>query len=201
VIDTTQGTYTVTITNAEGCKEVKTIKVTPDIVPLTACCNSIIIKGNDTIMTARGAGKYLWQPSSSLNCDTCATVIASPTVTTTYTVIGTDSLGCQVEELVTIVVESPCFNFIVPNVFTPTYSGPYGENNEFYIKTQDLDSWSILIYDRWGKEMYSSTNPTQYWNGTSKGGGEAPAGVYYYVIDATCQGNTYKKNGFVQLIR
>jgi len=64
-----------------------------------------------------------------------------------------------------------------------------------------MDAWALTIYDRWGKEMFHSTNPYDYWTGNTEGGAKAPAGVYYYIIDGTCQNDTYKKDGFVQLIR
>jgi gliding motility-associated-like protein len=196
--------YVVTVSN--GCKTSKTITVTPDYPSLFACCSTTIVVGGDTIITASGANiiSYQWIPATGLNCDTCKTVTATPTVTTTYTVIGTDNLGCQTERIVTITVETPCFNFVVPNVFTPDFSGtgPMGTFDKlFYIKTENLSAWSIVIYDRWGKEMFKSTNPIQYWDGNTEGGSKASDGVYYYIISATCQGNTYKKDGFVQLIR
>ena len=144
---------------------------------------------------------YSWSPSVKCLDPACDSVSVGPGSTTIYTVVGTDSLGCQAEEQVAIYVEDVCFNFTVPNVFTPANAGLLGLNNEFYIKVPNLDAWSISIYDRWGAEVFNSSNPDQYWNGTTKSGGEAPAGVYYYVINGTCQNNTYDKNGFVQLIR
>jgi gliding motility-associated-like protein len=198
----TNKSYTVTVTN--GCKASKTVTLQPDIPKMTACCDKVILLGDDTVITANGItnNPFTWSPAvNCLNPPLCNSVQVAPTETTTYTVTMTDSLGCQVEQLVTITVEIPCTNFIVPNVFTPNYAGPLGENNVFYIKTENLSAWSIIIFDRWGKEMYKSSNPNQYWAGTSEGGGQAPSGVYYYIINATCQGNTYKKDGFVQLIR
>jgi gliding motility-associated-like protein len=175
--------------------------VIPDAPTMFACCNTTIIIGNDTTITASGVNTYSWTPTTGLNCDTCSTVIATPTVTTTYTVTGTDAQGCTVERVVTITVETPCFNFTVPNVFTPNDGGTLGLNKVFYIKTENLTNWAITIYDRWGKEMFKTSNPLDYWVGTTEGGGNAPDGVYYYIISATCQNNTYKKDGFVQLIR
>jgi gliding motility-associated-like protein len=197
-------TYAVTISN--GCPITQTITVTPDNPTIQACCSATIFLGGDTTIVAFGTGiiTYQWTPlNSGLNCYTCPNVIASPTTTTTYTVIGTDSVGCPIEKEVTITVEIPCYNPTIPNVFTPTNAGILGMDNLFYISTtnDDLSSWSLLIFDRWGKEVYNSTNPKQYWNGNTEGGSAAPAGVYYYVISATCQSNTYKKDGFVQLIR
>ncbi len=201
VNDTVQTSYTVIVSN--GCPNSIQTKISPDAPTMSACCDKVILVGEDTIIVAGGKDikTYLWSPNSSLNCDTCATVIATPTVTTTYTVIGTDSLGCQTERLVTITVEIPCFNFTVPNVFTPNNKGTLGLDDVFYIKTTNMNAWSIIIYDRWGKEMYKSTDPNSYWTGTTEGGGNAPDGVYYYIINATCEGTNYKKDGFVQLIR
>jgi gliding motility-associated-like protein len=109
-----------------------------------------------------------------------------------------------VERIVTIVVETACFDFIVPNVFTPDFAGT-GALGAFdkvlYIKTENLSAWSITIYDRWGKEMFKSTDPDAFWDGNTEGGSKAPDGVYYYIISATCQNNAYKKDGFVQVIR
>ncbi len=199
VIDSASTTYTLLVSN--GCPITKQVTVVPSTIPMTACCSTTIAEGTDTVIEAGGVKSYLWTPSTGLNCDTCSTVIASPTVTTTYTVTGTDANGCQTERIITIVVETPCFSFAVPNVFTPNYAGAGGVNNLFYIKTANLNSWSIFIYDRWGKEMFKTTNPDVFWNGETEGGGIAPDGVYYYIITASCQNNSYTKDGFLQLIR
>ncbi len=208
VYDSAKTTYTVYVSN--GCTSSKVTTVTPDSPPLSACCDAQIIKGSDTTISAYGKGiiKYTWTDSSTLVCldpPLCKDMKATPTVTTTYTVVGMDSLGCEVERFVTIVVDIPCFDFNIPNVFTPNFAGQMGANggtnNVFYIHTKNLSAWSILVYDRWGKEMFKSTDPYKYWDGNTEGGSKAPDGVYYYIITSTCQGTTYNKHGFVQLIR
>ncbi len=195
-------TYTVTVSN--GCKVSKTTVVTPDAPALIACCDKTILSGDDTLLIAAGnsTNPFVWSPTvTCLNPPKCDSVTVSPTVTTTYSVTMTDALDCQVEKVITIVVETPCFNLSVPNVFTPNVPGPSGLNNEFYIKTENITNWSIYIYDRWGKEMFKSTNPTQYWTGLTEGGSKAPDGVYYYILSGVCKNKTYKKQGFLQLIR
>jgi len=192
-------TYSVIIT--KECNVSASTTVTVIVPRLFACCDTTISTGTNVLLYANSAAKYKWMPLTGLNCDTCATVIASPAITTTYTVTGTDSAGCQTERIITVVVEIHCEDFIVPNVFTPNNSGYLGMNNVFYIKTTNLNSWSIFIYDRWGREMYKSTDPSTYWNGKTETGSDAPDGVYYYIINATCQNNTYTKEGFVQVIR
>lgn len=203
VPDTGQ-TYTVTVSN--GCITTGKIKLNPVIAAISACCDNVILLGDDTIMVVHalnpgGMKSYSWSPSVTCLDPLCDSVEANPKVTTSYTVIGTDSLGCETEQVIIIGVETPCSDFIVPNVFTPSEKGLLGLDNVFYIKTENMSAWDISIYDRWGVEMFKSNNPAEYWPGTTEGGADAPAGVYYYIINGTCQNNTYKKDGFVQLIR
>ena len=201
VSPTSTTSYSVTVSN--GCKATSSTIVTVENPEIYACCDTAIFSGNPVSLNASGADiiHYQWTPSTGINCDTCPDIIATPTVTTTYTVIGTDSLGCETERILTVMVELPCIGLTIPNVFTPDNAGSNGVNSIFYIKTENLSAWSIIIYDRWGKEMFMSSNPSQYWNGSTEEGSKAPDGVYYYIINATCQGTDYKKEGFVQLIR
>jgi gliding motility-associated-like protein len=75
-------------------------------------------------------------------------------------------------------------------------------NDVFEINVNDIASYSISIYDRWGQEIFNSTNPALPWDGKTKGATDAPAGVYYYTIQSICKdGRSNKKQGFVQLIR
>ncbi len=207
VLDSNQ-TYTVTVTGAHGCTVKNAITLTANIPVLFACCNKTIFMGDDTIIVAGGDSikSYSWSPSVvCLDPPLCDTVKVSPTVTTTYTVTGTNDLGCETNRVVTIIVEAPCFDLKVPNVFTPNYAGVLGSNggtnNIFYIETKNITGWSTLIYDRWGKEMFKTTDPNKYWDGNTESGSKAPDGVYYYIISGTCNNNTYKKDGFLQLIR
>ena len=199
VCPSSTSTYSVTVSN--GCPTKKTTTVQVYSTTIYACCDTLITKGDSAIIRATSASNYKWFPPTGLNCDTCATVIATPSLTTTYTVIGTDSHGCQESHVITITVDIPCFNIRVPNVITPNYPGPFGVNNEFYIKTENISNWSIYIYDRWGKEMFHSTDPNKYWDGKTEGGSDATDGVYYYILSGVCQNTTYKYDGFLQVIR
>jgi len=193
--------YTVTVTN--GCKSIVSVSVGISSPTLFACCDTAIQSGSSTGLSAYTPGitRYKWAPDSGISCDTCSIITASPTITTTYTVTGTDSMGCTTERIIIVTVEGACTNLIIPNVFTPNYPGPMGLNNVFYINIGNFSSWSIDIFDRWGKEVYTSADPIKYWDGNVKGGGQAPDGVYYYTIDGVCSGNSFKMEGLVQLIR
>jgi gliding motility-associated-like protein len=197
-------TYTVTASN--GCESKDSVQVFVVIPAITACCNTTIISGDTVTINAYDDNSYIWSPSTSLSCSTCPNPIASPTVTTTYTVTGTDSNNCHVVGEVTIYVE--CLDFTVPNVFTPNNDGKnddfvpyYTYNGVIHNGVGNVSSYSIIIYDRWGKQVYTSTDPTKYWDGTLNSTQYlVPDGVYYYIIKATCGNNNYEHHGFVQVL-
>ncbi len=192
----TTTSYTVVVSN--GCVDSATTSISVDFLALTACCDTTIISGASATINATSSNNYLWSPSSTLSCDTCARTIATPSVTTTYTVITKDANGCTIARTVTILVEIPCADFTVPNIFTPNDDG---RNDDFVINVLNPSTYSISIFDRWGKEVYASTDPTVYWNGRLLNTQYlVPDGVYYYIIKASCGTNNYVKKGFVQVV-
>jgi gliding motility-associated-like protein len=97
-----------------------------------------------------------------------------------------------------VTVDILCSDFVVPNVFTPNGDG---KNDVFLIDVTKYDSYNIEIFDRWGVKMYEANTTNAPWDGKTTAGQDAPDGVYYYIIKATCGGNDYDKKGFVQIIR
>src|SRR5438876_599873 len=64
--------------------------------------NTNICPGQTAVLTADGASKYDWSPDFGLDATNIATITASPSVTTTYTVIGSKGNGCA--DTATVVV-------------------------------------------------------------------------------------------------
>lgn len=190
--------FYVVVTN-QGCADtVKGEVHYSNVILIHVCCDTIIDGGTSAYLTAFGATYYSWTPVTGLNCDTCSSVIANPDVTTTYSVTGSDTNGCIGVSEVTVTVAAPCNNFIIPNVFTPNGDGI---NDDFVIKASETKDYTIIIYDRWGKTMFTNNSPDIYWTGANPDGDNAPDGVYFYIIKYTCSGKGYSKKGFVQIIR
>lgn len=90
-------TYTVTGTDANGCKNTASRLVTVLGLPninISASTNSPICPGSSVTLTASGAATYVWTPTSTLSSGTGTSVVATPPTTTTYTVTGTGFNGC-----------------------------------------------------------------------------------------------------------
>ncbi|AWI26209.1 LamG-like jellyroll fold domain-containing protein [Flavobacterium pallidum] len=119
-------TYTVSVTNANGCISTKTVTVTVNTtlptVDVTPSAPTICT-GNSTTLTATGATTYSWAPATGLSATTGATVIASPASTTTYTITGTTN-GCSSTKQVTVSVNvKPSVNITPASVTICSGSG------------------------------------------------------------------------------
>lgn len=105
--------------------------------------------------------------------------------------------GCtDISEAVTFTVTDLLLD--APNFFTPTGDDIH---DEFKVSYRSVKEFKMVIINRWGRVVYSSTNAGEGWNGKINGKDAAP-GVYFY--DATAIGfNKESKHikGFLHLIR
>lgn len=86
-----------------------------------------------------------------------------------------------------------------PNVFSPGASE--GVNDEWKVSYRSILDFECWIFDRYGNQVYHSTDPEQGWDG-KRGGKVVNPGVYYYVIQATgADGKKYKKSGDINILR
>ncbi|MCS7073994.1 MAG: hypothetical protein NZ108_05970, partial [Bacteroidia bacterium] len=102
-------TYTVTATiTATSCVNTATIEVTVNPLPVVFITtpDSTLCPAQTTDLTGNGAVTYSWSPAGSLSATTGTMVTASPTVNTTYTVIGTDANGCQSSDEIQVSINS-----------------------------------------------------------------------------------------------
>ena len=98
------GNYSVTATNACGnSTSGQMVTINPQPVVSVVAAQQVICAGTSTQISASGADNYSWSPSTALSTTTGSNVIASPTVTTTYTVTGITN-GCTMEKTITITV-------------------------------------------------------------------------------------------------
>ncbi len=88
-------TYTVVGTNSTGCTGSATVIVSVNALPNISANSASVCIGASASLNASGASSYTWIPSATLNSSTGASVSASPTTSTTYTVTGIGSNGCS----------------------------------------------------------------------------------------------------------
>jgi gliding motility-associated-like protein len=100
--------YIVTITDANGCDDKDTVRVTIDKTPPTANAGTdkTIDCANETVvLTATGGTSYSWSPGTGLSSTSVANPTSSATVTTNYTVTVTGDNGCSDTDEVLVTVD------------------------------------------------------------------------------------------------
>lgn len=124
VSPSTSTCYTVTATDANGCVGTNTSCVTvypPVTIAATSNPQSICAGDSAQVMATGTSMSYVWSPSASLTSPTGNVVGASPSSTTTYTVVGTDSNGCMDSTTATLTVNPlPIVSFSPPASFCVT---------------------------------------------------------------------------------
>jgi large repetitive protein len=127
--------------------------------------------------TGPGGSSYLWSPNSTLNDSLFANPAASPTVTTIYTVVVKNSLGCSASDTVTV--------FVLPGVTVPSGFTPNGDGvNDFWVLpfADGFPNIEVQIFNRWGQLLFQSNGYNTPWDGEYNGS-PLPVGTYYYIIN------------------
>jgi hypothetical protein len=110
------GIYTVSVVNQNGCNSSTvttnfTIQPTPTL-NVSASPNTICSGFNSTLV-ANGATNYTWYPS----LQTGSSIVVSPTITTTYTLVGATNTCVNTSTVKVTVISSPQINITSTSPF------------------------------------------------------------------------------------
>ncbi len=156
-------------------------------VSITAYGDTTIAASTSATIGATGAQGYSWTPTDDLSCANCPEPIATPTAPTTFTVVGFNDFGCTDTAQVFIDLVPYDSNLIfVPNALTPNGDGKNDTWEIIDLNTLFPDN-EVVILNRYGDEVFEQA---PYLNGFDGryGGGELPAGTYYFILNL---GNNY----------
>lgn len=139
---------------------------------------------------------YLWDTG-----ETTSSILDTILQNTTYTVTITDENGCTDVQSISVPVILP--NCDESDVFLPNAFTPNGDNinDIFIVRSNFVKTMELVVFNRWGEEIFKTIDVNTGWDGTYKGEKLAPD-VYAYCLLATCSnGENYKKLGNVTLLK
>ncbi len=194
---TVTGNY---LTTGVSCPAVTDeVMVTVHQLPIVnAGPNDSITKGSSIQLVATGGLQYEWTPPNGLSNPGINTPVASPEITTKYTVHVVDIYGCKNEDSVLVTVLIPAV--WVPNAFTPNGDG---KDDVFIVRGQGINDFEFGVFNRWGEQIFHSNNMATGWDGTRPVTGEnLPPGAYvYYIKGVKTNNEAVNIKGMVNLIR
>ena len=174
-VPTTSGFYQVSVSNQCGEENGGVdLEFRPAPKPIVFAADTLVCDEDefmlDITMNVPGIS-YLWHDGTT-----------SPTyaVQSSGIIQVRASNDCGVEEAEMQVRQSDCdCTVFMPNAFSPNGDGV---NDQFGVAYDcDIETATLLIYNRWGKIVYSSDNIDASWDGTFKGKAQ-PEGVYAWYL-------------------
>ena len=133
------------------------------------------------------ASEYIWYFGDSIGS---SSILESPIYEYEYpgnyqvTLVGYNS-DCF-NEMTHEVYIKPVFTLYIPNSFSP--AGSIGINDYFpwepcYDPLNNINDFEFFIYNRWGQQVFYSTDKCNTWDGKVNSNGEVVNGYYSYVIN------------------
>lgn len=200
--------YSIRISDTSGCGNRTAITVHVNPQPSVNAGSDTLICIKDKLhlnATATDANTFLWSPAESLDNPNILNPLADPPVSVVYIIHAWDAAsGCEIYDSVKVDVQNCEDPILVPNVFSPNGDG---QNDYFTVFGTGIAEYEIWIYNRWGEEVYHSTDVTELnnlgkgWNGVYKSKMQE-IGTYVYYIKATdVRANFIERKGNLTLLK
>lgn len=198
--------YTVIGENAFGCRDTAVANTTilyPTPVLSIGISPDSIFVGQAAQISATNDPNYTynWQADSSLSAFDIPNPTARPRESTWYYLEVVNQFGCDAADSVFLKIRQPVCAppvIFVPNAFSPNGDG---RNDVFFVNGNNIVEIDIIIYNRWGQQVFSSNDQNIGWDGRYKGELMLP-GVYAYYVRCVCEeGDVYQAKGNITLLR
>ena len=173
------GVYYDTLQSNTGCDSIIELTLSVELMPeFEITTIGVLCNGKEVELTANiNNVSYFWSTSE--------TTQSIRVIDEGFYSVKVNTGLCESSK--EIEVNCPC-KMRLPNVFTPK-NGEYSYIPEY---EYELNSFSMVIYDRWGAVVFQTNNFTS-WDGKTKLGQDASAGVYFCVIDYSSVDSPTKK--------
>ncbi len=181
-------TYFVEPVSAFGCVNVRTPVIASVYEPNTLAINSSatvlelpLALANFNSSATIDLKKWSWAFG-----DGSTSNVADPAYQYQYpgiynvTLKADDANGCPLEAS-TIIEVKKVSNISLPSAFSPNGDGI---NDTYRIGYYKMETFSIMVFNRWGQLVFASSNPDFEWDGRDTKGNDVPEGVYVYNLSA-----------------
>ena len=117
-----------------------------------------------------------------------------------YSLEVTNSFGCnEVVDVTVLNDEIDCdYHIYLPNVFSPNGDN---ENDMLYVRGKGIQSFTLIIYNRWGNKVFETTDINMGWDGSYRGIEQGNAVFVYYLTSTFINGVEKEEQGNVSIVK
>ncbi len=204
IYPTTAGTYSVLVTIGTCTDSASVNAVVSPLPTAVVSADVTIVQGQSVELSASGGVNYVW---SDMNTGPANSV--HPQYTTVYCVTVYDQNMCWDTACTEVFVISckTAGELYLPNAFSPNGDGENDELRIYFGLFDCIQSFSFIVYNRWGEKVYETNDPWFKWNGVYNTGslkGSGPLGtelfVYHMVAGLGDMSKIFRK-GNISLVR
>lgn len=171
------GEYSVIAKSDFGCESQAFFELDQRQLPFIIANDSVFCEGSELVYIPMSNGESVFWPGFSTS-DTL--FVSTPGV---YQVVAENECG-EVSSSVIFESEDCSCELEVPNIFSPNGDN---KNDLFLVRfaCQQNNFFELTILDRWGVEVYQTSNPEEGWNGGMRNdlSSTVSDGVYYVIIN------------------
>jgi hypothetical protein len=203
------GTYTVEVTDNNGCtSDAQAVITTPPLPLVDLGPDQEQYPGDSTLLTGilsiTKLDTFFWTPTKFMSDPKSLTTYVKPDYTQGYTLSIRDTSGCTASDQV-LVIYKKTPRVYIPNVFHP---GNSGRNTHFTVfgGPEVVRIRHMQVFDRWGDLVFDKSDfppnvPLEGWDGKADGK-EVNPGVFLYIVDLEfVKGDTDIRSGDVTVVR
>lgn len=198
-------TYKLTVTDGKGCKSLQPAAVIVTVV------NAKVFIGNDTAVAINepvqlmatdvsnsGFTTYQWLPFYGLNDAFSDRPVATITADAQYTITATTANGCTAKDTINLkAYKGP--DIYVPGAFTPNKDGRNDVLKAIPIGIKKFEYFAV--YDRLGRRVFYTSQPTLGWDGTINGAAQTAATYVWMASGIDNNNRVILRRGTATLLR
>lgn len=190
--------YQVLVSNGGFCGATGSVMVTVHPQPtVDAGIGGTFNLDEPMYLNAVGNGTLTWISGDGIQCAVCPNTQLTTNKGGCYKIQAVNQYGCKAYDDVCIEVTAN-YNLYIPNSFTPNDDG---NNDVFQIYGTGFNKVEIIVFDRWGEKLFTTTDAQKGWDGTYKGQRVKEDSYVYQVKFTTLDGKAHTKTGHVTVLK